>query len=199
MRSLEILREEHDAIDTILTVLEATADRLEQGRHVDPQMLRGLMMFLERFVGGSHQAKEEQLLFPVLAARCTDAAFASLQQFQSEHEMDRNLMRTLAERLEGLEKGKSHLIDSVVTAARAYAKFARQHLTVENEFFERVARHDLSKEDDERLVQEFGVVERVGVGPTGREWFHQIMEDYRDIVSTWGTWTDVRSGGRGPS
>ena len=38
------------------------------------------------------------------------------------------------------------------------------------------------------------IIEGSAIGATGREWYNQVIADYRDIVATWGSAFDVNRG-----
>jgi hypothetical protein len=77
---------------------------------------------------------------------------------------------------------------SWIAAAYSYGSLVDEHLRVENQWIPEIAACALSPAQDERLCRKFDEIERSGIGATGREWYTQLIADYRDIVSTWGQW-----------
>lgn len=185
MNSVAALRSDHYDIVAMSGVLEATAARLEQDRHVDRQMLAGILRFFDRFVGESHYLKEEQGLFPLLEAT-GGAAATQAAILLAQHEAERAMFRNLSRKFEQLCQGQPGARASLISTARSYASLVGDHLRVENQWIPEMAACVLSSTQDERLCRQFEEIERKGIGATGREWYNQVIADYRDIVSTWG-------------
>jgi hemerythrin-like domain-containing protein len=185
-----MLRRDHYTIGTMLGVLEASVDRLRQERYVDVQMLSGILRFFEQFVGKCHQAQEETALFPLLTLR--EDGVALVPALMRQHECQRESVRLVADALRRLQQGNGGALDALVFNVRAYGARVRAHLLVEDPFFTDVAATVLTPARDEELLREFNRIERAAIGATGREWYNQLVSDYRDIVSTWRHWPDTR-------
>ncbi len=65
-----ILTHEHLAIESVLTAILKIAEAVEEYRFVDQSLLTGVTSFLETFALQCQQVQEEELLFPLLAAKC---------------------------------------------------------------------------------------------------------------------------------
>lgn len=187
MNSVAALRRDHYDIAVMSEVLEATAARLEQDRYVDRRMLAGILGFFGRFMGESHDLKEEQGLFPLLAAAGGTTA-AQVAILVAQHEAQRAVLRELSRKFEQLSQGQRGARASLISMARSYASLVGEHLRVENQWIPDIAACAVSRAQDERLCRQFEEIERKGIGATGREWYNQLIADYRDIVSTWGQW-----------
>lgn len=187
VNSVALLRRDHYDIAAMVGVLEATVCRLEQDRHVDRQMLAGLLGFFDRFVGKSHDLKEEQGLFPLLAA-AGGATAAQVAILVAQHEAQRALLRELVRKFERLWQDQPGARALLVPTVRSYASLVGEHLRIENQWIPEMAACAVSRAQDERLCREFEEIERKGIGATGREWYNQLITDYRDIVSAWGQW-----------
>ena len=57
-------------------------------------------------------------------------------------------------------------------------------MTVERPLLERLRQWPPDGKDGQ-LLDACAGVERHSLGPTGREWYAQLVADYADIVSTW--------------
>ena len=182
--SIAALRRDHSDIDSMCSVLDALAVRLNQGRYVDPQMLAGVLGFFDRFFGESHQMKEEQGLFPLLSPTSRSAA-ALVSLLVVQHAAQRAMIRDLSDQLQQLSQDRPAVRESLALTARTYIASVREHLRIEDQWFPEVAAPLLSPQDDECLCRQFEHIERLGIGATGREWYNQVIADYRDIVSTW--------------
>ena len=62
----DLLVEEHQVIERMLEVLNAAAQKLEDGKAVDPDFFMKAGDFIRNFADKCHHAKEENILFKVL-------------------------------------------------------------------------------------------------------------------------------------
>jgi hemerythrin-like domain-containing protein len=183
MSGLKALRRDHYDKETMLAVFEAAVDRLEQGRYVDAEMLTGIVRFFDQFVGKCHQVKEEAVLFPLLES--SQAVVTVVPALRQQHESQRESVGVISR---ALEMGR---LEGLGLETRTYVASVREHLSIERRFFAEVEADLLSPAQDEALARQFEIIERRSIGPTGREWYTQLVADYRDMVSTWGHWPDV--------
>jgi hemerythrin-like domain-containing protein len=190
MSGLNTLRRDHDTIGTMLGVLEASVDRLGEGQYVDAQMLSGILRFFEQIVGKCHQAQEETALFPLLTL--PEEGVAMVATLMRQHACQRESLGLVADALRQLQRGEGGALDALTFNVRAYGARVRAHLLVEDLFFTDIAAAVVTAEDEE-LLREFNSIERAAIGATGREWYNQLVSDYRDITSTWAHWPDIRN------
>ena len=178
------------------SLFEAALARLDRGGYVDGQMLSGMVHFFEQFVEHSHQVKEEQVLFPMLAAT-SEPGRALTERLTIEHAAQRARLGELAVMFDPSSRHAPLTRASFAVAARRYVALLRAHVRIENERFPELCVAALAPPRGEGLCRQFEEIERLGIGPTGREWYTQVIADYRDIVATWDTDFD-RSPRRSP-
>jgi len=183
MSGLKALGRDHYDKEAMLLVFEASVNRLEQGRYVDPEMLTGIVRFFDQFVGQCHQVKEETVLFPILES--SRAGMGVVPALRQQHRSQREMVGLLARTLD------AGGVEALGVETRRFVGRVREHLSDERRCFAKVAADLLSPAQDEALARQFESIERSSIGATGREWYAQLVADYRDIVSTWGHWPDV--------
>jgi hemerythrin-like domain-containing protein len=90
------LRRDHLMIEQVVAGMSALADLLDSGKQVTPAVLSELVHFFNTLVPEC-QAKEEQWLFPLLAAKASisSARLRELERFEDEHRMILELVDTL--------------------------------------------------------------------------------------------------------
>jgi hemerythrin-like domain-containing protein len=178
------LLRDHDDITAILRVLRATVSRLEQGCHVDPDMLAGLDRFLREFVVECHFRKEETIVFPHLRAVLPDETDRTLACTARHDQCAASLQacHMVVERVH--DGGMGTLAAELAAAAPPCLDLLAAHIAAERPLLERLRRRPPDAED-ERLLDACAEVERHYLGPTGREWYAQLVADYADIVRTW--------------
>lgn len=156
MRSIDLLRQEHDWIARLLHGFQqhleagARAGRLESGATLE------LLSLLGHFADGLHQRREEQALFPRLLARATSVEQRLfLGRLAAEHEQDREHFAVMQRSLLGATYGHSMDLREFLRAAGRYLDLQRQHMVRENGQLLPLAESLLTEEDDAVLVQTF--------------------------------------------
>ncbi len=186
LNSVATLMRDHGDVEAMCSVFEAALTRMEQGKHVDIGMLAGTLLFFDQFVGESHQAKEEEALFPRLRA-LDERAAVLVEVLSAQHTDHRAMVRDLSAAAEQLASDPVGGQRPFILAARRYIASMRAHLQTENERLPEMCALALPPEQDDDLCRQFAEIERRSMGPTRREWYNQVIADYRDVVATWGT------------
>jgi hemerythrin-like domain-containing protein len=177
-------RADYAHIDTMLSVLEACLTRLTRRQYVDPQMLRGVLRFFRDFVQGCHQLKVEALVFPLLARKRTAVESEAIGLLRSQYQSGGALLDEIAPLITQLPDGRVDMA-RLMSSARRYINESRRHFLTERSLLEDLLPEGVAPDEDEALTSEFARLERNSIGPTAREWYTQMILDYRDIVSTW--------------
>jgi hemerythrin-like domain-containing protein len=177
MRSIAILAEEHRAIACVLNCLERLLRATVRTDALDGEAAVEILEYLERFADGSHQDKEELVLFPQLLARTTAAVRRSVAELLAQHEAERRALEELRARLEGAAYGDALSRDTFVGLAGAYVRTLREHARWEDEFLLPLAQKCLDARDDAGMLAGYCAIEeryraRGGRGP--REMLQRI-------------------------
>jgi hemerythrin-like domain-containing protein len=151
MTALDMLMEEHRAIERELDVLLEVAADLEKHAPVPLDTVEALIDFLQQIADGVHHEKEEQFLFPLLGARGVAPDESIIGPLLLQHESGRYHVREMRQALERLERGAPGAAIEFAHAARAYAELLRAHIQTEDECLYPIAARVLTPEDDERL------------------------------------------------
>ena len=161
MRPTEVLKEEHEAIKSMLEVLERICDRLEAGERVEPEHLERAIDFIKEFADKCHHGKEEDLLFPALARAGIPVEGGPIGVMLAEHETGRNYVRGMKEGIEEYREGGR--TSKFIENARGYVELLRAHIDKENTVLYPLADSYIAEEGQERLLEEFEKVEeRIG-------------------------------------
>jgi hemerythrin-like domain-containing protein len=175
---------DHDDISAMARVLTATVSRLRDGGYVHPEMVQGLDRFFRRFVVDCHFRKEETIVFPYLRAAMQDETDLTIACTA--------LHRSCAGYLEAChvavdrthDEAGTLTADDLAAAAPPCFDLLTAHIAAERPLLERLRQRPPDWED-EQLLDACAAVERQALGPTGREWYSQLVADYADIVRTW--------------
>ncbi|MGQ9577285.1 MAG: hemerythrin domain-containing protein [Candidatus Aminicenantales bacterium] len=174
-----ILMAEHEAIKTMLRVLENLASRLEAGERVDPEHIRMALDFIVGFADRCHHAKEENLLFPAMEAVGVPRQGGPIGVMLTEHEEGRRHVRAMKEAADRLAKGEMKAGFDFARHARDYASLLSEHIFKEDNILYAMADARLSPADQENLRAAFQKVEEEIVGPGQHSHFEAILEELR--------------------
>ncbi len=169
MRSIDVLRAEHDGIGVMLQVLEAICRRLEAHEPLDGGELEAILGFLKVFVDRCHHGKEEELLFPALEAAGIPREGGPIGVMLSEHEQGRGLIRSMREALEGPDGS------GFAATARSYIDLLRAHIAKEDSVLFVAAESILASNQDSALFEGFEAIERERIGIGKHEEFHALL------------------------
>jgi hemerythrin-like domain-containing protein len=176
------LLDEYGNIATMLDVLESFVARLNRHCDVDPDMWSGIIRFLRHVVHGCHVAKVEALLNS-LAARYDTAAQEDIDSLlRGRYGTARSLFSALADR--NISQRDPTSLGETTESTQQYVDCLRQIIALERPIVETLLAYPLTPEE-ERLIAELKRLEFLHIGPTGREWYTQVVLDYSDIVSSW--------------
>lgn len=175
----QILMAEHEAIKTMLKVLENLAERLEKGKEVDLVHLKRAIEFIQGFADRCHHAKEEDLLFPAMEKAGVPRQGGPIGVMLAEHDEGRGHVRAMKEAIERLATGDEKAKLDWAKHARAYISLLSQHIFKEDNILYPMGDARLTEEAQEELEKEFERVEKEIVGEGKHEYFEVLLEELR--------------------
>jgi len=163
MRATDSLRDEHQVIEHVLGGLEEIASRLESGSPVAVLLLEAALDFFAAFVDRCHEAKEQEELFPRLAARVPgDAAVDGMGSEHREGRVRLDGLRVATR--SGGKASPSHL----ARVLREYVAFLRAHFAREDGVIFVLAERALPEEAAREMEEGFARVDAREMGPEAR-------------------------------
>ena len=172
----EILRNEHDAILSMLDATEEVARRLGRRDHVEPQVLDNLMEFFRLFADRCHHGKEEDLLFPLLEKKGMPRGGGPIGVMLIEHDLGRGFVRQMAEAAGAYAAGGLDSGAKWAAAAVQYVELLREHIAKENQVLFVMAERMLSSSEQLELAEAFEKAEIEKMGAGTHEHLHVMME-----------------------
>ena len=174
----DVLREEHEAIELLISAVEGMAGTL-QGKGPYPRRdLEAAMTVVTEFADRCHHAKEEKVLFPVLS-EASPAGAEVARRLSSDHRAFREIVgkvKELIPKAESDPKARGLLAKHLGT----YTRVLREHILVENtELFNEVMR-SLSDAQRAKVAEGFERVERVEIGDGVHEKYHRMIHRLAD-------------------
>lgn len=177
MEATEILKNEHRAIEIVLTAMERAAGSLSDGRDVDPALLAECLDFASVFADRCHHSKEEEVLFPLLEKRGVKKEGGPLGAMLHEHAEGRSLLKSIRGNLDRYNNGDGDASEDLADSLRCYAALLRNHIVKEDQVLFEVADAALSDEDSRQLVAAFDEIEDQKIGPGVHEEYHRMLEE----------------------
>jgi hemerythrin-like domain-containing protein len=176
MKATDILMEEHRVIERVLAVLEAAAQRLEQGQVVRPGFFVDAADFIKGFADGCHHRKEEGVLFKAMVSAGMPSEGGPINVMLSEHEMGRAYTRAMREAALKLTTGDPSARGAVVFSARSYVELLRQHIAKEDTVLFPLAGRVIPTADQGGVTEAFERVEHEETGEGVHEKYLALAE-----------------------
>ena len=180
MYATQELRDEHESILIMLSVLEHLAADLHDGKAVNVEHLDHIMNFLTTFVDRCHHGKEEELLFPALVSAGVPSEGGPIGVMLAEHSYGRARIRAMTDALAQLHAGDTEGRPAFEHATLGYVRLLREHITKENNVLFVLAEQRLSPAEHERLAEGFARIEHERIGEGVHEQFHALLQQLRD-------------------
>ncbi|HHX41072.1 MAG TPA: hemerythrin [Armatimonadetes bacterium] len=179
MYATDQLRDEHESIQVVLSVLERLSEDLQSKRTINLDHAAGILDFLRTFADRCHHGKEEDLLFPTLAARGVPVKNGPIGVMLSEHAQGRAYIRAMGEALKQERAGGNGAREFAANAL-GYIALLRAHIVKENQVLFPMAERRLTAAEHSHLATEFERIEKERVGPGVHEKYHALISNWRD-------------------
>lgn len=180
-QAIDDLKNEHQAVNVALQILQGMSQRLAAGGVVPPEDVRALGSFFREFVDKCHHGKEELHLFSALQAAQTSATAGSVAGLLQDHVDGRKW-------LQEVEASAGPVLDTLrfTEAASRYTELLRGHIQQEESVVFPQAEQLLNDAAQARLYEAFVVHEDQVIGAGRHEELHTLLhrlgETYRSPV-----------------
>jgi|SRR3974390_1264793 len=155
----QVLRQEHDTILEMISLLETLVQRVEAGDAVALETLNGFTDFFVLFADQSHHGKEEDLLFPFMERKGVPRDHGPLGCMLAEHDEGRAFIRAMKQNAEACARGERDARRRWAVAAQGYSTLLRKHIWKENEILFQIAEKVLSSDEQAELAVRFKQVQ----------------------------------------
>lgn len=177
MTPTEQLKEEHEGIGLMLTILEKICAKMEAKEKVDQGHLEEIADFFKIFVDQCHHGKEEELLFPAIIPM--ERKFISI--LLGEHSQGRSYLRAMGQGLTRMKKFDGSAPTEYAANAQKYIALMTQHIQKENDVLFPMLDKLLSNKKQGDLVDGFEDLERKKIGEGTHEKFHKLLFELKVI------------------
>lgn len=159
MTAIQNLENDHIYILRLTDVME----KIAQKDTPDIAELETIVYLIKNYADGFHHAKEENLLFPLMAEKGFSTEQGPVAVMLYEHEQGRNFVKGITNGIAQYKENIDGSLAIIVSNIRGYIALLRNHIYKENNILFRMADKALSHEEQELLIKEFGKVESSNV------------------------------------
>jgi len=170
MTPTETLKDEHQLI---LKVLDAAEQAASHPETLDLTTAEKMVDFLRNFADRCHHAKEQDLLFPAMAARGLPLDTGPIAVMLHEHDEGRDHVRAIFLELDEEEPDRA----LIARHLNEFATLLRGHISKEDDVLYPMADQLLSAADVECLQADFDRVAREHIGAGVHEKYHALAHE----------------------
>ncbi|MBE0650223.1 MAG: hemerythrin domain-containing protein [Bacteroidales bacterium] len=181
MKATQQLRDEHEGIKIILSVLEKIVKNIKDSKPVNVTHLKQIFDFLKTFADKCHHGKEEEILFPALGKRGIPNEGGPVGVMLYEHEQGRGFIRLMVEGLTACENEEEGAAQKIISASENYIQLLRNHIEKENNILFMMADQVLTESEQSQIFDEFEKLEVKKIGLGKHEEYHHLLKELREI------------------
>ena len=159
-KATDNLIDDHTIIQEVMDIME----HITKKNDPDIEHLEFVVSFIREFADGCHHAKEEGLLFPKLVDKGIPKEHGPIGMMLMEHEEGRNFVKGMAENIALYKSGKKEVLKTVYQNMNSYIDLLRNHISKENNVLFRMADQVLSDNEQNQLLDQFGIAETANIG-----------------------------------
>ena len=153
------LEDDHIYILRLIDVME------QMTNYPSPEVahLEEAVDLIKNYADGLHHAKEETLLFPLLAEKGFSTAQGPVAVMLHEHAVGREHVLGMSGSIQLFKEGDLSAVNLVYAHIHGYGELLRNHIYKENNMLFRMADHALSESDQQSLFQRFEELENQNI------------------------------------
>lgn len=164
MKPVEILSQEHRVIEVVLNSLEVMTEKAQAEGRLQREDSLEAIDFIRNFADRCHHGKEEDRLFPAMAAKGMPTDGGPIGVMLMEHDMGREFVRQMAESREAASDGDKTALAKFVAGATGYINLLRVHIHKEDHILFPMADRLMDDSEQSNLLTQFEVVETEHMG-----------------------------------
>jgi hemerythrin-like domain-containing protein len=165
------LEDDHVHILKLIDVM----DKISASNDPDTTHIENVVDIIKNFADGIHHAKEEKLLFPLLAQRGFSLSQGPVAVMLNEHLQGRNFVKGIVDNIALYKIGNTGVLNAIYYNMNGYGELLRNHISKENNILFRMADRALSESDNKNLLIGFKEAEENNAGPFNHdEYLKQI-------------------------
>lgn len=152
LSATETLREDHRHVRRFDSIVTKCYTALYDGKDVPLQDIERITLVMDDFLDSIHYSREEDSYFPCVASY--DHLKREMHVLLVEHEFSRRVAVQLRRYLRRWREGQDSR-EPIARYMRAYSVYISDHLSKEEDFFDRAEAEILSKEEEYEMYEQF--------------------------------------------
>ena len=152
MSATETLRNDHKQIKRLDKIILKCYSDINAGKTIPFSDLEKITLIISEFLDSIHYSREEDSYFPCVASY--DHLKKEIRALLIEHEFGRNIASKITFHLKRWKNGDDSS-EPVARFLRTYSVYLNEHMSREEDFFERAEKEVLSKEEEKDMFEDF--------------------------------------------
>jgi hemerythrin-like domain-containing protein len=181
MKATQQLKDDHESILIMISVLEKISYDLESGKTPDTEQCEKIIDFIKVFADKSHHGKEEEYLFPAMENHGFSHDNGPIAVMLDEHEQGRSYIKNLNSSLIDFKNGNKDAVKGIISNSRGYAFLLRNHIEKENNILFSMADKVINENEQFLLYETFVKIEKERIGSEKQEEFQKLLKTLQTI------------------
>ena len=152
MSATDTLRDDQKQIKRLDKIITKCYSDIYAGKTIPFSDLEKITLIISEFLDSIHYSREEDSYFPCVASY--DHLKKEIRALLIEHEFSRNIASKITLHLKHWKNGEGSS-EPVARFLRTYSIYLNDHLSKEEDFFERAEKEVLSKEEEKDMLEQF--------------------------------------------
>ena len=152
MSATDTLRDDHKQIKRLDKIVSKSYADLNAGKTIPFSDLEKITIIISDFLDSIHYSREEDSYFPCVASY--DHLKKEIRALLIEHEFSRNIAFKITHHLKLWKNGEDSS-EPVARFLRTYSIYLNDHISKEEDFFERAEKEIISKEEEKEMFEQF--------------------------------------------
>jgi hemerythrin-like domain-containing protein len=165
------LENDHVQILRLIDVMEAMTKLPD----ANVSHLEEVVELIRKFADGLHHAKEETLLFPLMAEKGFSMQQGPIAVMLMDHEQGRSYVKGMASNILLYKSGQLSALNLIYSNMMNYADLLINHISKENNVLFRMADNAFTTENQQSLLAQFTVIDAgSATGISGQDYVKRI-------------------------
>ena len=152
MSATDTLRNDHKQIKRLDEIILKCYSDINAGKTIPFSDLEKITLIISEFLDSIHYSREEDSYFPCVASY--DHLKKEIRALLIEHEFSRNIAAKITFHLKRWKNGEDSS-EPVTRFLRTYSIYLNDHISKEEDFFERAEKEIISKEEEKEMFEQF--------------------------------------------
>lgn len=152
LNATEALREDHKQIKRLDKVIIKCYTELYAGKNIPLSDIDKITLIIEEFLDSIHYSREEDSYFPCVASY--DHLKQEIRGLLIEHEFSRRIALQIKKYLKKWKEGEDAR-EPVARYLKTYSVYLMDHMTKEENFFDKAESEIISKEEEYEMYEQF--------------------------------------------